>query len=133
MLEDSNLGVKGWAAVSPVGSASSSGSTAPEPKPKSKPIKKEPEAATTLKDAIAEYREKEKSIERIAKKLDKEPETLAKCKAYIKAAQDVLQDTSGKVALLDTCQQELLEDFEIAMVSPGKFNNFKKTRTSVRM
>ena len=79
-----------------------------------------------LKDAIAEYREKEKSIERIAKKLDKEPDTLEKCKSYIKAAQDVLQDTSDNVGLLDTCQQEFLEDFDIAMVSPGNFNNLKK-------
>ena len=130
MLEDSNLGVKGWASVVPSGSTSS-GSSGVAPKSKAKAAKakakKVPEKSALLKDHIADYREQELELTRVGEKAAKDPAAWKKVKSYVDAAQEVIENTDAQVGALSGSVQEFLKDFEISTKSPAKFNNFKKS------
>ena len=124
MLAQTDLGVQGWAMVSP-SAAMMKIAGVPRAKPKAK-VTLVVETYIVLGDTIADYRESEKDFNKVKDKAKTYPESWSKVSGYIADAETVISATTSETTSLDASLKEFLTDFEVASASPSKLTPLSK-------
>ena len=123
-LENTNLGVKGWAAMQPV----QPHGLKPSPKATASGSKKNgiPEVAGEVKTLISSYQESTLELTSLTDERKETPEAWVSCTAGFDAAAAICATHDQKLVAMSTEEKAFKSNFDIALINPKKLTDLKK-------